>query len=290
MERIAIENLKPGMILAHTVHLPDGSVLIAKDTAISTATVTKFKELRLPAIYVKNIDAENDYHDFISDETRAMIFRNFFRIDSEIRMNKRINLAIFKESLNKLMDEVIANQKKPLLFSEIRGVHDYIPGHSIHTCVIALRIGLRLNYDAKKLMDLGLGALLHDLGMLRIPYDLVHRIGGLTPEEEKIIQTHCKTGYDLIVQNQDLSNNSALVALQHHERYNGTGYPRKMAGNDINEAARITAIADVFDAMTTERIYRKAKTIPDTLKYMKAQKRIDFDPFLVDILEKVLTA
>jgi HD-GYP domain-containing protein (c-di-GMP phosphodiesterase class II) len=289
LERIDIDNLKPGMILAHTVHLPDGSVLIAKDTAISSATVTKFKELRLPAIYIKNIDTENDYHDIISDETRSMILRNFFRIDSEIRAGKRFNLSIFKEPLTKLVDEVINNQKKPLLFSEIRGVHDYIPGHSIHTCVVALRMGLRLNYDTGKLMELGLGALLHDLGMFRIPYELVHRIGGLTQEEEKVIQTHCKIGFDLIKQNQDLPNNSALAALQHHERYNGTGYPRKVAGNDINETARITAIADVFDAMTTERIYRRAKSIPDTLKYIKGQKRIDFDPFFVDILEKILT-
>lgn len=142
--------------------------------------------------------------------------------------------------------------------SDIRTMDDYTFAHSVNVCILALLTGITLNYSRAALKLLGIGALLHDIGKVCIPLNILNKPGKLTPKEYKEICRHSELGYEMLRQQKGISQVSAQVALQHHERYDGSGYPQGLKGEDIHEFARITGVVDVFDALTADRIYRPA--------------------------------
>lgn len=287
MQKVRIENMQPGMIIARTIYANDGRILISKKTEISAPIIAKLKELRLPSAYIETHSGA-EINDPVSDTTRSELMRNLSKFDYELRSGRSMNLLACKQPLYKMIDEIISTEKSSHVLADIRIHNDYTYGHSIHVCILAVKIGLKMGFDRAKIDDLALGALYHDIGMIKIPVEILDRIGGLTKEEIKMVQNHPKLGFE-ILKEQQIPLESARVASQHHERYDGSGYPRGLAGGDIDELARITAVADVFDAMTTEKIYRYAKSVSDTLNHIKSLRKIEFDPHVVDALEKAVS-
>lgn len=286
MEKIRIEQLQPGMILGRSIFLADGRILLRHTAEITASTIVKLKELRLPSVYIEKGN-DNGMEELVSDATRSDLIQNLYKLTIN-NATKDLNIQACKHSTYCLMDEVISNQKKPLYFTEIRLQNDYIYSHMVNVCIIAIKIGVKMGYNQLKIAELALGSLFHDLGMMKVPLEIISRIGGLTAEEIRQIQTHSKTGYDILKQIPGFSAVSANVAYQHHERHDGSGYPKGVKGNDIHEFARITAVADVFDAMTTEKTYSAAKSIPNVIVYFKDLKGIEFDPEVVDALEEAV--
>lgn len=283
MEKVAVDKLTAGMVLARSIFQSDGRILVRKNTELSSSIIARLKDLRFPAAYVKTA-AASDFNEPVSDLTRSEVIQSVARLDPAFRSGKAINFLSCKAPLQKMIFEIMENKNIPLSAIEIRSLNDSIYNHMVQVCIIAVRIALHMGYDHAKLLELALGVLFHDIGMTRIAPDILNRIGGLTSDEMTQIRTHPKTGYDLIKQSHDLPGTAAEVALQHHERYNGSGYPRKLSGLQIHEYARIAAVADVFDAMTTEKPYRPAKSFNDTLAYIQSQKGVEFDPVVVDAL------
>lgn len=126
---------------------------------------------------------------------------------------------------------------------------------------------------------------MHDIGKISIPDEILHKPGKLTTEEFEIMKTHTTKALDFFPNTKrKLINAASIIAVQHHEKWNGTGYPEGLKGEDIHIYGRIVALADVFDALTHKRKYKEAWTIEDALAYIKEGKGIHFDPALVDIL------
>ncbi len=287
MEKVRIEELKPGMKLARTIYSPDGLILVRENAEITSHVIEKLRILGLPAAYISTTET-NTIPEPVSEATRVDLIKSLSRLDADVRSGKNVNLLASKRPLYDLVDEIVSNQKNLVGITDIRLRKDYIYGHSVNVCIIAVKIGLQLGYNQLKLADLAVGVLYHDIGMTKVPVEILDKIGGLTDAELKIIHAHPEEGYNILKQNQNISASSAHVAYQHHERYNGDGYPRGMAGEAIHEFARITAVADVYDSMTTERLYRTAKTSLEAMKYIKMNRGIEFDPAMVDVLEKII--
>ncbi len=130
---------------------------------------------------------------------------------------------------------------------------------------------------------------MHDIGKVAIPDDILHKPGKLTDDEFLIMRTHAELGYKMLCHSQrPLLKTAALIALEHHERWDGKGYPRYLKGEEISIEGRITAIADVFDALGSDRVYKKAWKDEDIFDYLKEQKGKQFDPNLIDIFFKYL--
>ena len=288
MEKIRIEDLKPGMILARTIYGIDGRVLMREQNQITPAILDKLKELGLPAAYIKTSDEDLIINDPVSETTRMDLVKSLSKLDTQLRAGGNVSLASSKRPLYDLVDEIVTTKHNLIGITDIRLHDDYTYGHSVNVAIIAVKIGLLMEYNQLKLADLAVGSLFHDIGMTKIPLELLHKKGELNEAELKIIQTHPEIGYGFLRQNQEVSTVSAHVALQHHERFNGSGYPRGMVGDAIHEFARIVAVADVFDSLTTEKIYRRAKTIPEALIIIEGKKGTDFDPQMVDLLMKVI--
>jgi HD-GYP domain-containing protein (c-di-GMP phosphodiesterase class II) len=144
--------------------------------------------------------------------------------------------------------------------------------------------GITMGYNASKLKELGIGALMHDVGKTRLDNSLLNKPGDLTPEEYQEIKRHPEYGFDILRHYDEFSLLSAHIAFQHHERWDGQGYPRKLTGHDIHQYARITAAADVFDALMADRPYRSSYSLNQTLQIMKRMAGIYLDPDCVNAL------
>jgi len=125
---------------------------------------------------------------------------------------------------------------------------------------------------------------LHDVGKVGIPDDILNKPGKLTPEEFEVMKTHAQLGYDMLKNSKGVVlRTAAIVAHEHQEKYNGSGYPRGLAGEDIHIYGRITGLADVFDALGSERVYKKAWPLEKILEFFREQRGEHFDPNLVDL-------
>lgn len=150
-----------------------------------------------------------------------------------------------------------------------------------YSYLLALHYGLPV-YDAEKIK---LASPLHDVGKIAIPDHILNKPGKHTPEEWTIMQSHADVGFQILRNSQnEILQQGAIIAYQHHERWDGMGYPQGLRGEEINIAGRITALADVFDALASERCYKPSWPMPKVINYLHEQRGQQFDPVLTDIL------
>jgi putative nucleotidyltransferase with HDIG domain len=142
----------------------------------------------------------------------------------------------------------------------VRRQDDYTFHHSMNVAILCGVIGRWIGYRAEEFKDLVLAGLLHDIGKTQIPFEILKKPGRLSSEEMEIMQFHTTRGYNLIKE-LDLPRPILFAVLQHHERDDGSGYPLKVTGERVHPFAKIVAVADIYDAMTSDRVYKK-KTTP----------------------------
>jgi putative nucleotidyltransferase with HDIG domain len=159
-------------------------------------------------------------------------------------------------------------------------------GHSLRVSRLACLLGEKVGLPAEQLKALERGALLHDIGKIGVSDTILHKPGKLTEDEWKIMRTHPDIG-SRIVEGIPFLQVCMPVVRYHHERWDGSGYPLGLKGQDIPMFARIFAVADVFDALTSKRSYRKRGTSEDALAYLREQSNILFDPQIVEALAEL---
>src|SRR5690606_18777168 len=138
----------------------------------------------------------------------------------------------------------------------LRTIDDYTYEHSVSVCVVSLIIGMNLELKVPELKTLGTGALLHDVGKVCISEEVLKKPASLTFDEYCEVKSHTEIGYKLLIKS-GVSEEAAQIALFHHEKYDGTGYNRKLSGEQIPYLSRIVTLADSYDAMSSDRYYRK---------------------------------
>ncbi len=160
--------------------------------------------------------------------------------------------------------------------------------HSVNTAILSLIIGVRMNLCDDELIEIGIGAILHDIGKLDIDEAILSKPGSLTDLEFDIIKTHTLIGYDMIRGNEEFSCVSRNIILYHHERLDGSGYPYGLMNVAISMQVRIVSMADVFDAMVSDRSYRKGMTIHQAMSIIKKEAGIKLDHEIFSILKDVI--
>jgi putative nucleotidyltransferase with HDIG domain len=182
--------------------------------------------------------------------------------------------------------EHIAQNYPDALRSLVRAVElkdSYTHGHSRRTAEIATALGVRLRLRPEELRDLAQGAYLHDVGKIAIPEEILNKPGRLTPEEREVIETHAALGAEMVREAPTL-HACVDVVRHHHERFDGSGYPVGVQGTDIPLLARIAAVADVWDALTSDRSYRKGWEPEAALAHIVDGRGRHFDPDVVDAM------
>ena len=166
---------------------------------------------------------------------------------------------------------------------------DYIYAHMTNVAALSIYIGIGMGYDYEKLVALAKGCLVHDIGIiLSVPLEIRNKTGQLSEAEINIIRQHPEVGYSVLRKMEGINILSAHVAYQHHERYNGEGYPRKLKQKEITEYAYIAGIADVYDAITNNRVYKQRITPDKAREFLMVARDLFFPAYLVDkFLEKI---
>jgi putative nucleotidyltransferase with HDIG domain len=161
-------------------------------------------------------------------------------------------------------------------------------GHSERVTSLTMRLAEAMGIQGEALVNVRRGALLHDIGKMGTPDAILHKNGPLDPHERGIIQQHPQHAYDML-KHIDYLQAALEIPYCHHEKWDGTGYPRSLQGNEIPVAARLFAIVDVYDALVSDRPYRKAMPREEVVAYLKSQRGTHFDPAVVDLFLKVLS-
>jgi len=178
-----------------------------------------------------------------------------------------------KEAISEMVDMILSEDNTTLNLLKIMTHDFYTYTHSVNVGVQSIALAKRL-YGAHSdhdMHELGAGFFLHDLGKAKIDPAILNKAGRLDEKEMAIMRAHPSLGYSILKKANQLSRECALIAIQHHEREDGTGYPRRLKGDRIHDYSRICCIADVFDALTAERSYKKGLTTFEALKIMKEE-------------------
>lgn len=285
MKKIALAQLMPGMKLARTVLTPDGRIMIASGTELTPSIIAKLIERGLPCAYVES-ENNHEIDNVVSDKTVSMLIQAVYAVEQELRQKKELNWEKCKEPLFAMVDELVSQRKKLFCVTDIRVNEAYIYGHSVNVALLSILMGVTFGYNSLKLRELAVGALLHDVGMFAIPAEILHKRGPLNQGEIQMVHEHPVLGFQLLRGRPDISAVAANAAYQHHERLDGSGYPKQITKEKILEMSQIVGVADVFDAMTSERVYRRALSPNRAINYLRANSGTLFEPAIVAALIK----
>lgn len=285
MRRISLQNLKPGMVVARAIFGSDGRILLHSGVILSNSYIQRLGELEIDSIYIRDeIFGDLQYRDVVSDETRSYTIRMVRENFNKLGKNHNLNIGAVKGTVGNIVDELLVNRNILFSLSDIRAFDDYTFAHSVNVCILSIMTGITMGYHHAQLNELGVGALLHDIGKMRVSLKVLNKPGELTRNEFSEIKQHPEFGFQILREYHDLSLLSVHVAYQHHERWDGQGYPRNLAGDKILEYARIAAVADVYDALLANRPYRPPYSINQSINILKRMSGIYLDPACVTAL------
>lgn len=195
--------------------------------------------------------------------------------------------AVFTATPDRLVDAYEATLEE--LVRELEGRDLETQGHTFRVTGMAVRMAEVIGMHGEELLNVRRGALLHDIGKLEIPAAILHKKKRLTESEMAVLRRHPQHAYEMLRQI-DFPEQALEIPYCHHEKWNGTGYPRGLRETQIPESARLFAVVDVYDAMTTNRSYRAAMPRDDVLIYLRYQKGLHFDPTIVDVFLSLMQA
>lgn len=198
----------------------------------------------------------------------------------------RIGKSLVREQVEKTVDNIVKsifrNRDAITSLANLKRYDAYTFTHCVNVSILSIALGRHLGLRREDLFKLGVGAILHDIGKMLIPESLLNKPGAYTEAELSLMRQHALLGADFLTATRFIAHESIHAAGEHHERYDGSGYPAGRTGEGIHLFARITGIADVYDAMTSNRIYQKAIMPTDTLKFIYSRRAIHFGPELVE--------
>lgn len=216
-----------------------------------------------------------------SKEIADYLIGNTKKILQQLENGELPETSVCEATRDIVIDEISNKIDEVESIHQLRIVDDYTFSHGVNVSSICAALAFKFDFNQKDIQDLTLAALLHDVGKTRIPPEILKKPKPLIPKELDIMKQHTTFGYDIIKNQMELGERIALVALEHQEKYNGSGYPRGIKGKEISLFAQITSIADVYDALVSQRVYKDPMTPAEALKIMIAEGSKAFNPFVL---------
>ena len=213
-------------------------------------------------------------------EAAKLIQRSKPRIESmfaDARLGKALDLPQCESLVADIFESVIAKPDALISVVRLKRHDEYTYMHSVAVCALMIALGRQLGLNERLLKKVGLAGMLHDVGKAAMPLDILNRPGKLTDPEYRVMRSHAARGHALLVEGGGVGPVVLDVALHHHEKVDGSGYPHGLAGDQISAVAKMGAICDVYDAVTSDRPYKKGWSPAESLRQM-VQWKGHFDP------------
>lgn len=279
------------MILARDVIDQYGRILIAAEMPLKQSIIDLLKRHHVTSVFVKTHHPKNYEIDITPD---VITMETRLKLISSVKdaFSKSNGLTEHLPELECYVENVVytlSKRKNLLLYlTDINYANDYLFMHSVNVGLFSIVIGIAMNLPFDELCLLGMGGLLHDLGKTKISSELLDKEGKLTLTEFNELKKHASHGYKILKVDTHLDYRIIFMALQHHERCNGSGYPWGILKDKIHPLSRIVAIADVYDALTTDRVYRSRLTSFSAMQIINEGDRIHFDHDVIMAFNKVV--
>ncbi|OPX45972.1 cyclic di-GMP phosphodiesterase response regulator RpfG [Ruminiclostridium hungatei] len=261
--RVNVFDCRCGDVLAKDVISDKGLILAAENLVLNDFIISKLKTIGIQSVWIyKESGATYSYYEKkekIAQEYRDTVL-TVKNILNSIVAGKKLQYHDMRQIAEAIYNNIEGTDILIQHLNELKGYDDYTYSHCVNVGFYSMLIGKRLHMPDLKLIDLIQAGLLHDIGKIKIQSELLNKKEELTDEELGVIRKHAIWGYEILAESPNISSDIKEAALMHHERLDGSGYPLGSKGDDIGEYARIVAVADVYDAMTSDRPYKKKVT------------------------------
>jgi HD-GYP domain-containing protein (c-di-GMP phosphodiesterase class II) len=210
--------------------------------------------------FIQEIDRAAHAYGQTSDLVRGFM--------EDVQLGRAINVAIAKKVVAECVDSVLHAPDALLWMTQLKHRDMYTAQHSMNVCILSIALGRHINLPESELNNLGLCGMMHDMGKMKIPLEILNKPGKLEPDELIIMQSHSLEGEKLLLSSKDMYSGAIDVARSHHERLDGKGYPYRLTDMQITPYSRIVTIADMYDAISSDRVYQKGRTHLEALNIM----------------------
>ena len=287
MIHLPIKDLKPGMVATQSIYNKKGESILTRGVPMTQEHIDLLAAMDLTGLSVVSADPKISVPppaDVVEETTRSDAIRKVYDTFHDLEDTGELDPAVLTPTAQAILRNALENRENLVQLTDIRLHDNYTFGHSVNVAVRSAILGSLGNVSGDDLVNLIIGALLHDIGKLIIPQHILTKPGQLSEQEFYIIKMHPEAGR---LKLQDLSTPSAevlaTIAGQHHEHIDGRGYPDQLAGDQIHLFARIVAIADVFDALTSARSYKPAYRPHTAYRIMTKCSPGQFDEKLLNL-------
>ncbi len=307
MNKLAVNKLKPGMKFSRAVYITPTNMLVGPHMPLKEKDIEKLLKWGIKEVQTAGeiIYTPPDV-DYSFNEKDSKNYLGEKLIDEYKKLHK--NKQKYKETYNKIVDKIRrvifnARYKKYIEYSNLYNIsteligevisnphiyiymasnfsdsEDYLAYHQVNVAIFTLIIAHFLKIESKKLNNLAIGSLLLDIGMIKVPKTIIEKKGKLSGKEFILIKLHPIHGYKILAQDSNFPAEIANIVLQHHEQFDGQGYPRKLRGEQIDLNSRIVSVADTYEAMTKGRSYRKGFISYEAMRTLLGESKNKFDP------------
>lgn len=295
MKLVSTKSVANGAVLAQSIYNENGVILLSSGVVLTNKIILRLRQYGITYVYIEDKYTQDvKIEPLVSDNLGRGATRTIKNIFTDIKKEGVSEKSYILHRKGDELKEVVRNLTKELrnqnkslsLLTDIYLTDNYLFQHSLNVTMYSLAIGKKLNLSNDRMMTLGMGALLHDIGKIFIDSSVLHKPGQLTNEEFEIMKTHTTLGYEYLRKNIDIPAVVAHCAFNHHERLDGSGYPRGLVGEELNIFARILGVADVFDAVTSNRVYRDAMLPHEGLEILYAGAVRLFDKSIVEAFKQ----
>jgi uncharacterized domain HDIG len=286
MIRLSAKKLRKGMIISQGIYNARGAFLLRKGTRLTEQYVKRLQKMNIHSLSVTALQPHLNVSppdDIILEKTRIKAIDNVSHVFDDVQTSGKINTNLLKDTAESIIFDLIQNRNNLLQITDMRLHDNYTFSHSVNVAVIASMIGTFCHYSKQNLLELTLGALMHDIGKIFVPENILQKPYPLNSEETVVINRHPHAGFAKLKEAGGFSDTVLAIAIQHHERFDGSGYPHHYVGSDIHRFARIVSIADVYDALTSNRPYKRAYRPDIAYKIMTQCSCAGFDPDLLKL-------
>jgi HD-GYP domain-containing protein (c-di-GMP phosphodiesterase class II) len=290
MRYVSINNIQEGMVLAKRLVGKNDELLLNQGAVLIESYINKIKALGYTGIYIEDsLSDEITVQETIDEKLHASAVKTIKQSFFNIYNGTKLSLAQLDDISNivkDIVDSILSNKDAMVNMIDLKVFDDYTFYHCVNVGVLSLVIGSSLDFNKDQLCALGLSSILHDIGKMFVSPGILNKDSLLTHSEFEIMKAHSYLGYKYLRENFEIPISSYIGVLQHHEKYNGDGYPDRIAGKKISVFGRIISIVDVFDALTSNRPYRDAISPSEAMEYVMGSGGVLFDPEIVEVFCK----
>lgn len=262
---------EPGMILASDIINDYGAVILYQHSRLDEFSIDRLTKLGINFVKVyKDYELKEKKQNIIDAQYNNSL-QEFKQMVWDISCGRGIDMDALAEITSSMISNFDSINDLIVCLSKVRSVSEYTYTHSLNVSMLCSLLGTWLNLDEANIKELTYCGLLHDIGKSKVPAEILNKPDPLTDKEFEEIKKHPVIGYKILENNKDISSDIAFGVLMHHEREDGSGYPLNLKSNQIHFYAKVVAVADIYDAMTSDRVYKKRQTPFDVLELYESE-------------------